>query len=77
MTAKDYSLLTRYAKHFTGLTPDKGKLLQEAAPEITPRLPEITQRFYNTLQDIAKTPFIEDRLDQLRNPGRRLSELNV
>ena len=68
MTEIDYKELTRYAKRFTGLTPDKEQLLLQAAAEIKPGLPEVTQRFYTTLQGIDKTaPFIEGRLEQLKS----------
>ena len=64
----DYAQLTRYAKAFTGLTPDKETLLQAAAPAIKPGLEGVTDRFYTELQRIDKTaPFIEGRLEQLKS----------
>lgn len=67
MAEIDYAELTRYAKSFTGLTPDKEALLQKAGSTIKPALPGVTDRFYTTLQAIEKTaPFIEGRLEQLK-----------
>ncbi|MEJ2694930.1 MAG: protoglobin domain-containing protein [Candidatus Thiodiazotropha sp.] len=67
MAEIDYAELTRYAKSFTGLTPDKEALLQKASSTIKPALPGVTDRFYTTLKAIDKTaPFIEGRLDHLK-----------
>ncbi|MEJ2591567.1 MAG: protoglobin domain-containing protein [Candidatus Thiodiazotropha sp.] len=67
MDETDYLQLTRYAKAFTGLTPEKEALLLAAAPVIKPGLPGVTERFYSELQRIDRTaPFIEGRLEQLK-----------
>lgn len=67
MTDIDYTELTQYAKAFSALTPEREALLVEAGERIKPRLAEVTDRFYATLQDIPKAaPFIEGRLDTLK-----------
>ena len=64
----DFAALTRYARAFTGFSADKEALLQQANPLIKPALPEVTERFYNVLQQIDETaPFIEGRLQQLKS----------
>ncbi len=67
MEEKDFAQLTDYAKSFTGLDADKEALLQAAGPAIKPGLPEVTERFYTTLQSIERTaPYIEGRLEALK-----------
>ncbi len=66
MTKIDYAQLTTYAKAFTGFTPEKEALLQQAGMAIKPGLPEVTQRFYKVLQSIERTsPYIDGRLEHL------------
>jgi len=63
----DFDELTDYAKKFTGLTDEKEACLQEFSSEITPRLPEITDTFYQQLTKIPNTAvFLENRLELLK-----------
>ena len=63
----DFEELTRYARSFTGLTPEREALLVEIGPAIRPLLPEVTEAFY---ADLAKVPkaaaFIEGRVEGLK-----------
>lgn len=67
MSNIDYVELTRYAKSFTGLTPDKEALLQQLGPAVVPGLSEVTDKFYATLQQIPKAAvFLEGRVEHLK-----------
>lgn len=75
MSSIDFAELTRYAKTFTGLTADKEVLLRELGPAMTPRLGEVTERFYQTLQGIPKAEsFLEGRLEHLKATHRKWLE---
>ncbi len=75
MSSVNYAELTQYAKSFTGLTPDREALLVELAPDIVPQLELVTDRFYQTLQDIPQTAsHLEGRLDSLRTTHRQWLE---
>lgn len=64
---RDYKQLTEYAKTFAGLTPEHETLLKEIAPQITPRLKDITEDFYTQLLGIpAANAFLEGRVDSLK-----------
>jgi hypothetical protein len=67
-TAKiDFPALTAYAKSFSGLTPEREKLLVEVGQRLSPRLAELTDRFYDTLTSIPKTAAVlEGRVDSLK-----------
>ncbi|WP_031434002.1 protoglobin domain-containing protein [Methylomarinum vadi] len=65
--AHDYNQLTQYAKMFTGLTPELEALLKEIGPQITPRLKDVTEEFYNQLLDVPEAnKFLEGRVDALK-----------
>jgi hypothetical protein len=67
MAQIDYEQLTRYAKTFSGLTPEREALLTRIGPAVFPRLPAITDAFYATLATIpAAAPFLEGRLELLK-----------
>lgn len=68
MEGNNFIQLTDYAKAFTGLTPEKETMLKAAGTAIKPGLPEVTDRFYTTLQSIERTaPYIEGRLESLKS----------
>lgn len=68
MSNIDFVELTRYAKSFTGLTPDKEALLQQLGPAVVPGLSEVTDKFYATLQQIPKAAvFLEGRVEHLKS----------
>jgi len=69
--AQDFEKLTRYAKSFSGLTPELESSLIEAGAEIKPKLSGITENFYEHLLSIpeAKT-FLEDRVEALKTTHR-------
>lgn len=77
MTEIDYKELTRYAKTFSGLTPEREALLSRIGPVMSARLPAITEAFYATLATIPATaPFLIGRLDLLKRTHMRwLQEL--
>ncbi len=67
MEMRELIQLTDYAKSFTGLSAEKEALLLAAGPEIKPGLPDVTERFYDTLQSIERTaPYIDGRLAALK-----------
>jgi len=51
----DFEALTRYAKQFSGLTPEYEALLQESGSRVEGRLTEVTDDFYTALLEIDKT----------------------
>ncbi|MGR9114945.1 MAG: protoglobin domain-containing protein [Gammaproteobacteria bacterium] len=73
--ARDFEELTRYAKSFSGLTPELESLLAEAGAEIKPNLGDITENFYEHLLSIpeAKT-FLENRVESLKTTHKRWLE---
>lgn len=73
--AHDFEKLTRYAKSFTGLTPELESLLIETGAEIKPKLGGITENFYEQLLTIpeAKT-FLEGRVEALKTTHKRWLE---
>jgi truncated hemoglobin YjbI len=67
MTNTDYEQLTRYAKQFTGLSPEMESVLTGLSDLIKPHLPAITDSFYSVLQEIPKAqPFLDGRIEGLR-----------
>jgi hypothetical protein len=63
----DFEGMTFYSKSFTGLTPERERLLIEIGPKIQPSLGKITDAFYATLATIPQTaPFIDGRLELLK-----------
>ena len=71
MTAVDFAGLTRYAKQFSGLTPEHEEMLVDIKADINSLLDEVTDRFYATLSKIDKTaPFLEGRLESLKRTHR-------
>jgi hypothetical protein len=67
--------LADYAKSFSSLTASKEACLAEIGVRIKPRLGEITDAFYDTLQDIPQThPMLEGRIDTLKKTHRRWLE---
>lgn len=75
MSDIDIEELTRYAKAFAGLTPEREALLKTMAPLVVPRLAHVTDGFYATLQSIPKAaPFLEGRLESLKQTHVRWLE---
>lgn len=71
MTEGHFADLGNYARTLAGLTPDRERLLQEAAPQILPHLDGVTTAFYEQLQNVPRAaPFLEGRLPQLRRTHR-------
>lgn len=67
MEAIDMQALCTYARQFTGMDEDKVAVLRQVYPDISPRLQEVTDAFYERLQQIPKaTAFIEGRIDGLK-----------
>lgn len=65
--AQDFEKLTRYAKAFSGLTPELEAVLQQSSSQIIPRLAIVTDDFYRTLSGIPEAAsFIEGRVDVLK-----------
>lgn len=63
----DYTALTAYAKQFAGLTPEHEALMVEIGSEFKPRLPAITDAFYQQLQAIPNAQaLLEGRVDALK-----------
>lgn len=63
----DLKALTRYAKMFTALTPEKEAILKQVQSDIIPHISEVTEKFYSTLQKIPEaTPFLENKVDHLK-----------
>ena len=72
MTQIDFEALTSYAKSFSGLTPERERLLAQIGPEISPGLAQVTEAFYETLVAIPTTaPFLEGRLELLKQTHLR------
>jgi hypothetical protein len=68
-TAKniDIPALCEYAKQFSGLDSENIALLQQIYPEISPRLQDVTDVFYDRLHAIPKTRnFLEGRIEGLK-----------
>lgn len=62
------SIILKYAKEFSGLTPDLEDCLKEVSPEITPYLRTITDSFYKNLILIPNAAkFLEGRIDKLKD----------
>lgn len=60
--------LIKYAKAFSGLTPELEDYLKEIAPEITPHLQTVTNSFYNTLSAIpTAAKYLDGRIDKLKD----------
>ncbi|NOQ93016.1 MAG: hypothetical protein GQ547_00095 [Methylophaga sp.] len=64
---QDFEALTRYAKAFTGLTPEREACLLEVSEQLQPLLATVTDKFYEQLGHIPETaPFLEGRVDTLK-----------
>jgi len=67
MAPIDFQTLEGYAKSFSGLTPERERLLIQIGPDISPSLPRVTDAFYQTLAGIpAAAAFLEGRLEPLK-----------
>lgn len=67
--------LTDYAKSFSGFTPEMESLLQEIGPDIKPKLPEVTNEFYQTLSGISEAAsYLEGRIEILKPTHLRWME---
>lgn len=63
----DIQALCEYAKQFSGLDNENIALLQQIYPEVSPRLQDVTDVFYDRLQAIPKTrDFLEGRIEGLK-----------
>ncbi len=68
MNPDDYRALTAHGKLYASLTPEDEALLREAGPRLRPRLPHVTDGFYQVLLSIPEArPLLEGRMDKLRN----------
>lgn len=68
MNTEDYRALTAHGKLYAGFTPEHEALLREAGPRLRPRLPGVTDGFYQVLLSIPEArPFLEGRMDKLRH----------
>lgn len=73
--AQDFEKLTRYAKSFSGLTPELEAALIEAGAVIRPKLRQVTDDFYQTLATIPEAAsFVEGRVDTLKATHLRWME---
>ena len=67
MKEVNFEKLMIYTRAFSGYTPEHAVILAESSQDLTPRLTEVTDKFYAVLQEIPEArPFIEGRLDQLK-----------
>ncbi|WP_305906760.1 protoglobin domain-containing protein [Methylomarinum sp. Ch1-1] len=67
----DFDKLTRYAKSFSGLTPELENILIEVGAEIKPKLAGVTEDFYQHLLSIPEAKdFLEDRVESLKKTHR-------
>ncbi len=67
MKTPDFNKLMIYARAFSKYTPEREATLVEASRDMLPRLAEVTENFYATLQSMPETrSYIEDRLDALK-----------
>ena len=67
MKEVDFDKLMSYARAFSRYTAEREATLVEASKDIMPRLAEVTDSFYATLQTIPEAqPFIEGRMDALK-----------
>ncbi len=72
MSDIDFTELTRYAKAFSGFTPEHEALLLSQGGQIKPHLGAVTEQFYATLATIEETaPFLEGRIDSLKKTHLR------
>jgi hypothetical protein len=75
MTEINFKELTEYAKAFSSLTAAREACLADMGEKIRPRLGEITDAFYDTLQGIPKThPVLAGRVEALKKTHRRWLE---
>jgi hypothetical protein len=72
MSEINFQELADYAKAFSSLTASKEACLIEIGEKIKPRLSEVTEAFYDTLQQIPKThPLLAGRIDALKKTHRQ------
>jgi truncated hemoglobin YjbI len=75
MSEINFKELTDYAKAFSALTASREACLIEIGAEIKPRLNEVTEAFYDTLQQIPKAhPLLKGRIDTLKKTHRQWLE---
>ena len=68
----DFPELVQRTKRLTGFTPEHELLLVQVARLVTPRLPQVTEAFYEILGTIPKArPFLEGRVDVLKQTHLR------
>lgn len=67
MSEMNMKELSDYCKAFSGLTPEREKVLKDVSGEITPYLSGVTNAFYDELVAIDQTlPFLEGKIDSLK-----------
>lgn len=67
MESIDMQALCNYARQFSGMNEDKVAVLRQIYPDISAHLQDVTDAFYERLQQIPKTTaFIEGRIDGLK-----------
>ncbi|MGC2166609.1 MAG: protoglobin domain-containing protein [Gallionella sp.] len=72
MTNNDLQELADYAKGFSGFTPARQSLLSQIGPSMLPRLPIVTERFYEVLLQMPEPrKYLEGRVDALKSTHLR------
>jgi len=72
---ENFTELSKYAKAFSGLTPEREASLLAAGPDIKPHLPEITEQFYAHLLAVpSANRFLEGRVAALKATHLRWME---
>jgi len=67
MNTVELSDLADYAKQFAGFTPERERLLLKIGPSIIPKLPAITDRFYEILSELPEpAKYLAGRVDSLK-----------
>ena len=67
MQAIDMQALCDYARQFSGVDEHRIATLRQIYPNVSDRLQEVTEMFYNRLQEIPKAnKFLEGRVDSLK-----------
>ncbi|MGX2040884.1 protoglobin domain-containing protein [Methylocaldum sp. MU1018] len=73
--SNDFDKLTRYAKSFSGLTPEREALLVEVGAQIKPKLAEVTEDFYRQLLAVPEaSSFLGGRVESLKKTHVRWME---
>lgn len=72
MTDNDLQQLADYAKNFSGFTPAREELLLQMGPSVIPRLPKVTDSFYEVLLRMpVPAKYLEGRVEVLKSTHLR------